>query len=385
MDPSEIEALVGKKLEPDTADQSGGATTSIKDSGSQADSTEKAKEPSRVRFREIRYNDGFQVTTDTVGCKEPTADRKEENTNYAFIWSREYDRENKYSHTIVEIQSETLADLLKANLSHYLWFPHHDKVIKFSSPFEIFVHNWTKLLDVAKPCSGDNHKQGTAKKDLQQLMKQISTSEDLVQYFQDFDPVNKPKTVTFNFLWTIFPPGCLVYSAPVMQKDQVLILQCSETEEPANSKKKFSLTCWAYDWNGETFNRVPYDFFIESFSGTKSINTLDHYPLGYHRDSKGIRTRLISRGQRYRQLCICKSGSQMFDYNGFSIEDQKGITRKQITSRVCCIMDNMILTCFREQATDCQSQSFTGRSSAFRSQGEETTSERVISPKVVTT
>ena len=96
----------------------------------------------------------------------------------------------------------------------------------------------------------------------------------------------------------------------------------------------FRLTCWAYDWNGEKFNRVPYDFYIEHFDGTKSINTLDHCPLYYHTNTDKVRNRLINRGKRYRDLCICKSGSQMFDYNGFTIEDQKGITRHDTGQRV---------------------------------------------------
>ncbi|KAL9126196.1 MAG: hypothetical protein Q9217_004725 [Psora testacea] len=314
VDSTEVTALVEDNAACDKADQ------------------EKAQESSRVRFTETRYDEhGYFKTTDAD--KGPPADQIEKKTNYAFVWSRVFDKENRYSSTDVEIQSEDLGDLLKINLSHDPWFPLHDKVIRFQSPFKALVHNWSKLLNVVDPCSGDNDKQSTAKKDLKQLMKQISTTNELTQYFQDFDPANMPKTVSFNLLWTIFPPGCLVCSTPVMQKDQVFILQACDTYEDEDSKTRFSLTCWAYDWNGETFNRVPYEFYIDSFSGTKAINTLDHYPLEHHRDVKEISARLVKRGTKYRDLCISKSGSQLFDYNGFSIEDQKGITRQELSSR----------------------------------------------------
>ncbi len=354
LNPSDGEVLVENIAEPNKSHQDADIIRATTDHSTQTNSTEKAQEQSRIRFTEIRYIDGEIVVTD-ANAHEAVADTKRENFNYAFVWSRIFDKKNRYSKIRVEILSEPLADLLKENLSHHLKFPHHEKDISFFSPFEVLVHNWTKLLGVAEPCSGPNAKQNIARDDLKQLMKQISTSTELSQYFQDFEPALMPKTVTFTFLWTIFPPGCLIYSTPVMQKDQIWVLQGFDEEEHDDSKKRFTHTCWVYDWNGETFNRVPYELHIDSFSGTKSIDTLECYPLEHHHDVKAIRTRLIQRGKKYRDLCIRKSGSQMFDYNGNSIEDQQGITRQETSSRVCGMKDEMTLICFGEQFADSQS------------------------------
>ena len=278
-----------------------------------------------------------------------------------------------------------MAKVLKDNLSHDTSFLHHDSVIRLRTPFRCIVHNWTKLLEVAETGSDDNiDKEITARTDLKHLMKLISTDPELAQYFQDFDPAKTPNTISFKYLWTIFPSGCLIYSKPVMERDQVFILQYCDKEETVDSKQRFSLTCWAYDWDGETFNRVPYDFYIESFSDTKSINTLDHYPLKYHRDEKGLRARLIERGMKYRDLCICKSGTQMFDYNGISIEDQKGITRQEISIRVCQITHSNLHTCFEQSITDSRLQEFSDISSVSGARGGKTVSERKLSPKVKT-
>lgn len=302
-------------------------TDTVNTKNTESNVTEKAREPSRIRFNDRRFDErGLPVvvaaTIDTSSSsKEAPADNVEEKIDYAFTWSRGFDTDNKYLYTEVEIQSKTLAELLKASLTHHMDFPHHDRVIRLRSPFKAVVHNWTKLLDEAKPHLDEDDEHNTAREDLKRLMDQVSSSTELKQYFRDLDPSKPSETVSFELLWTIFPPGCLVYSKRVMQKDQVLILQNLEEEEVKGNRKRVTLTCWAYDWDGEFFNRVPYDLYIEYFKGTTSINTLDCFPIEHHRDRTGLRTRLINRGKKYRELCIRKTGAQMFDYNGPTIED----------------------------------------------------------------
>ena len=267
------------------------------------------------------------------GLQKQAATEVDENVEYAFTWIRTYDANDKYERTDVEIRPGPLADILRDSLKHYPDFPLHDTLMSFGSPFYCFVHNWTKLEAKA---NGDGDKQSTASKDLKQLLEYLSDTAELTSYFRDFHPAKKPQRINFQFLWTIFPPGCLIYSKPVMGEDQVLLLQYANEDKLEDSGKKgLILTCWAYDWNGETFNRVAYDLEIESFDDAKPINQLDHYPLEYHRDPETVRSHLIERGEKYRNLCVPKGGVQLFDYDGISIEDQKGITRQDISSRVC--------------------------------------------------
>ena len=318
-----------------TIDRNAGATDHVNGSISQTNSIEKLPEPSRIRFKECRWwgKDGYQSTKDVVGLQKQAVTEVDENVEHAFTWIRTYEQSGKYQRTDVEIRPGPLADILRDTLKHHPDFPLHDTLMSFESPFNCFVYNWTKLQARAE---SDGDKQSTASKDLKQLLDHISAIPELTAYFEDFDPAKKPPSIDFRFLWTIFPPGCLIYSKPVMGEDQVFLLQFAEEGQLGDSKKRgLILTCWAYDWNGETFNRVAYDLEIESFKDTKPINTLDHYPLEYHRDKDKVRSHLIERGEKYRNLCVPESGVQLFDYDGISIEDQKGITRQDISSRVC--------------------------------------------------
>ncbi|KAL8647692.1 MAG: hypothetical protein Q9210_005401 [Variospora velana] len=337
-------------------DPNSGATDRVNGSISQTNPTEKLPEPSRIRYKECHWKDGYQTTKDVEGLQKQAATEVDENVEPAFTWIRTYDESNRYERTDVEIRPGPLADILRDSLKHYPDFPLHDRLMSFSAPFNCFVHNWTKLQAKA---DGDGDKQSTASKDLKQLLEHISATAELTPYFQDLHPAKNSKKINFQFLWTIFPPGCLIYSKPVMGEDQVLLLQLADENKLEDSGKKgLILTCWAYDWNGETFNRVAYDLEIESFDDAKHINMLDHYPLEYHRELKKVRSDLIERGKKYRNLCVPESGVQLFDYDGISIEDQKGITRQDISSRA-----------------------FSDRSSVIRASGGNKKSGKKASPK----
>lgn len=119
-----------------------------------------------------------------------------------------------------------------------------------------------------------------------------------------------------------------------MQQDQVFILQKAHSEVSKDSERSFKLVCWAYDWDGDFFNRVPYSLYITSFKDKRSINTLEHYPMEFHWASKDLYRNLVLRGKRFHSLCIWRGGAQMFDYKGLSIEDQNSVTLQQRGSRV---------------------------------------------------
>ena len=113
-----------------------------------------------------------------------------------------------------------------------------------------------------------------------------------------------------------------------------------------NDGRAWSLECWAYDWNGTTFNRVPVEFTFEDFKGRRSINSLPCYPLKSHRENanddsvsdnlgngKSIAEFLIKRGKRYRELCLKKQGRQILEYDGLALSRGTGVRKPVNTNR----------------------------------------------------
>lgn len=172
-----------------------------------------------------------------------------------------------------------------------------------------------------------------ATKYLAMLLAQVRRSPELTSYFESFEKSDKPHSIEYKNLWAIFPPGELVYSSIFMGRPQIFVVYEKLGERTVGSeggrdeKTIWRLLCWSYDWNGTVFNRVPVVLSFDEFQSSRVINTLPHYPLRYHAKEESITTMLVKRGERFRDLCIRSSGSQMFHYDGTAIVHGAGFQK----------------------------------------------------------
>lgn len=83
--------------------------------------------------------------------------------------------------------------------------------------------------------------------------------------------------ITFQTLWTLFPPGSLIYGKLFQGQDQVFIVE--DNMGPWTDDQKFFLRCWTYDWDGSHFQRLPLKLEFKHFEESKPIDSLSFYPL----------------------------------------------------------------------------------------------------------
>ena len=326
----------------------------------------------RIRFQDRKYNkEGYAEESDgTPTIKE--GKEKTETTAHAMTVLRAYDSNNKYDYSVIFIDDKSLRALLLHALAHDPWTSLRTTTLSFVSMFESIVHNWSLLSDLA---SNDPNKSvvsnlrnelqtggtspasnsgwvlaplvaaGSLEKavaDLQVLLDEVRRTPGLESYFKGVREMQEnTKTVSFEYMWTIFPPGELVFSTAFMERPQAFIVKwCSSSYMREGSSKKWILECWTYDWNGTHFNRVPVEFSFEDFKGTKSITSLTCYPLKFHRESSddansasnttsgnSMEQRLMKRAKRFRELCLKKKGRQIYDYQGDLLERGTGVRR----------------------------------------------------------
>lgn len=179
----------------------------------------------------------------------------------------------------------------------------------------------------------DDDKQ--ARSDLKLLLDTISSSSGdpkLDKYFKIRDSNKDQDSITFETLWTIFPPGTLVYGQLFLGQDQVLIVKDNSrpwpyfTRDSPREDAIWSLDCWTYDWDGKVFKRMCLKLEFEYFEGHKPITSLPYYPLEFKEQRALTEGNLIKRGVEYRQFCTATQGSRMFEYNGEAIYVKKGFS-----------------------------------------------------------
>lgn len=304
----------------------------------------------------------------------PVKDAEPPEASYKLTWYRVLSEKKNYKYSEFNIDGLELQALLRVALSHYprLHFPSEKArdSITFTSPFKPLIHNWDKLEalsnnesaeyeDLSTLTQGygprtDNEvnplasalvqlaKEGNLDKariQLCEMLSRIRSTPELRPYFSVLDGQGKGNSIQYEYLWTIFPPGEVVYSVVFMREPQLFIVKdgyddvdVESSDSGRKEKRVWKLICWSYDWNGRTFNRVPVKFRFDEFQGSRAIESLDAYPLRFRSDTSKVsndqlEVLLRRRGERFRDLCIREKGKQMFDYDGEAIAHGAGFQK----------------------------------------------------------
>ncbi|KAI1176378.1 P-loop containing nucleoside triphosphate hydrolase protein [Nemania sp. FL0916] len=268
----------------------------------------------------------------------------EDSSTYAFvlkkiIYNTTSIRQNRSE---INITSLALWNLLR---KHLRWYPYHmfgETPVTLHSPYKYIVYFWDQLRKEAsehEPNESDSER--LAKSDLRDLLKTISGGssgdEKLDMLFKTKGDYSNYKsqeqeTVQFHNLWTIFPPGTLIYGKPFQNEDQVFVV--TDTNNWPGSKKDsgeyhpWCLLAWSYDWKDDhsSFGRCYYTLLFEPFDGHRPIKTLPFYPFEMHTDHKRVKSDLTERGKLFQQYCNTTDEARMFSYQGNAIPEKKGFS-----------------------------------------------------------
>jgi hypothetical protein len=155
------------------------------------------------------------------------------------IWLRAFDEKDKYNYSKFEIESVELRALLHIELAHDPRFHSPSESIKnsitFTSPFEPLVHNWTRLEQLAN-AGNDSDAWASLKRRIAEISPRTDKEVETSHHSQHTSALviladeEKRKNALTDYLWTIFPPGELVYSTVFMRKDQIFVVKESEAD-----------------------------------------------------------------------------------------------------------------------------------------------------------
>jgi hypothetical protein len=326
----------------------------------------------------MKYNQEGVETPVAVSDKEATKieDPVRPKDSVDLIWTRRFDLKGLYKSSEVQVVSKELLDLFRLEFAHdprlHFGTDNNKNDVTITSPFEPILHRWRRLQSLVRSdCAGEEwqklKKEMTrlrtsrstatalpgpnsddcddmimkAKEGLIALLSQVQLSPGVDTFLKTIEASGENKSIQFKKLWTLFPPGEIVYSEAFLKLPQLFIVkECSSdfaTESDSGSqreKKVWFLWCWSYDWNGTTFNRVPVYFKFDEYQGSRMINTLQCHPLRYHFMEENseekidkLKKKLIKSGKLYRDYCTRSVGAQMFNYKGTAVSHGSGFQR----------------------------------------------------------
>jgi hypothetical protein len=108
------------------------------------------------------------------------------------------------------------------------------------------------------------------------------------------------KVITFDHLWMIFQPGCIVISGQYGPQSAFELDRSQYHEERSGCFLR--LHCSYIDWSGETFGRGETEIDVPEFQGTKNIPALRAFPLRFLHGNLAVEAGLIERGKKFESL-----------------------------------------------------------------------------------
>lgn len=237
----------------------------------------------------------------------------------------------------IEILNLNLWGLLKEHLGDYPYHTFRESPVTLDSPYEAIVFNFDALEGVEKETPKDDDDK-LAREDLGRLLRAISGGssgdQKLDKYFKLRPTYRSSATITFQDLWTVFPPGTLVYGRPFQNEHQVFVVKDNALTWPLKDQQRsggrdyypWKLEAWSYDWRDGTFRRTDYTLLFEQFEGHLPLTMLPYYPLHLHQEQEKVRQELVERGKRFRRYCQAKEGERLFEYQGKAVSEKTGFS-----------------------------------------------------------
>jgi len=229
------------------------------------------------------------TTTYPTDIDEPAENA--ESAQYALIVRNRkcYDGRRKLEIDSLVVQSPLLKKFLGEVLKGYPGITTSLARLEFKAPFQPFVHRWERFVKLREDITDDELK---AHVDL--LWNTLN--EELGDVIREKNDHIALGVSTFEAVWTIFEPGCIVYT----DDDGHRAYKLTRGSYGENRCSRFyALNCQYVDFDGENFGYGSETVAIGAFSGTRAITKMDAFPLKYHPDHENVATGLIAQGKLF--------------------------------------------------------------------------------------
>ena len=157
--------------------------------------------------------------------------------------------------------------------------------------------------------------------------------EDYAEVERTLKPMLAAGNITFDLLWALFKPNSIAYTSTYGNNDDP---RCFKVDY-ANKESSFMRGEWYciegryLEYDGKNFGLGNFEMHVEAFKGPRKITGLSAYPLDYHKDAEGLRTKLIERGKRF----VTMQGMNYRFHKGLAfMKKKKAVAKVNINGRI---------------------------------------------------
>ena len=189
----------------------------------------------------------------------------------------------------IEVLSPYLKGVLRQIFKNYPGEAIDGEEISFDAPFHPFFHQWPTLISAYEKSRKD---EGARSEELEALIDVLQ--DEFEEPMRDACSLVKNGNMTFEHLWTLYPPGVPVLGN-IKGEDHCFLVNGAKylmgEIVPTLALEMISLD---YDGSRHGWSKTP--VFVEAFAGSVKISSLPAVPLCFHQGSDSILKRLHNRG-----------------------------------------------------------------------------------------
>lgn len=235
-----------------------------------------------------------------------------------------YDGRKKLEMHSLVVQSNKLKNLLGQVFKWYPGLMTNLEKVKFSPPFEPFVHRWEQFAKAREEETDEVTKKHV------ELLWGILEAELHDEIREKNDHVANG-VVSFDKIWTIFEPGVHIFGKDEAGNERVYRLKEGHYAQNECLGTYYHLNVEYVDFDGNRFGVGTKAIPVTAFAGTHDITGLQAFPLNFHPEAESVRERVTERGHIFEQL----KGYHFKHYEGLALEFGRfGKIRHNINSRI---------------------------------------------------
>ncbi|KAJ5540444.1 hypothetical protein N7494_005520 [Penicillium frequentans] len=295
-----------KRLRDQTSDDLG--TTDSPGETRREKRSKKKKPASKVAFKRVDqlWDSTIHKYKLTETVDDPDADEWDQ---YIFTVRRKFNWENKFLDVVVDIKSKPLRESLAKVMDGVkgVSLVEEPAVVDPNMLFLYLEESRQYMKDLKQ--QSRNEKKRKARKaaatkaaHLKVLIKYLDT--DYANIKKTLYPLLEANTITFDLLWALFKPNTIAYTPTYGNTDEPRAFKIEYAIKESSFMKGqwYSIEGRYLEYDGKDFGFGSMAAEVESFKGARKITSLACFPLQYHRDAEGLRTRLVERGKRFVAL-----------------------------------------------------------------------------------
>ncbi|KAK2752220.1 hypothetical protein FQN54_008152 [Arachnomyces sp. PD_36] len=256
-----------------------------------------------------------------------TDDATNDLDKYLFVVREHIDKRSKEVTSYIDVKSDPLREILRDVLRDVKAVSLMED--KPSIKENILFHFRHELDDYAEKL---RNSAGTNATQLDHLILLINHIKDTYSAtIKRLTSLLQHGQITYDLLWTLFEPGCRVYTKCFgTQKPRCVIFDAGE-EVTERGVTYYKLECRYLDYDGKLFGEAEICLGVVKFQGSKPISSLAAFPLTYHPDHERVRANLIECGKKFCDL----KGTHIRQCNGVGFIMHHGdIVQMNINSHV---------------------------------------------------